>query len=109
MEIDQRREYLRNSDGHVICLCGCQKTFKTGDHVLWAFVNSSDSPTELKLQSNKMNFGVYHAECLEAVGTGKTINSLEGRQADLLELSKSDPTELQRLYTWMHDALRCRI
>ena len=107
MEIDQRRELLRNSDGDVICGCGCQRPFKYGDCLLCSMVNASTLPSEVF--ASKALYDIYRAECLEIIGVGKTINSLEGRQADLLELSKSDPTELQRLYTWMHDALRCRI
>ena len=107
MEIVKNTKFPRNSDGAMICACGCRKTFKFGDGVLWSNFNTSNAPNEV--YSNSAAYSIYRAECLEIVGKGKTINSLESRQLDLLELSRSNPAELQKLYNFMHDGLGCRI
>ena len=107
MEIVQRSGFLRNGDGDVVCACGCQGVFKRGDGILWCGVNASAATTEVYTEN--ANFTIYRADCLEMVGKVKPYGSFEARQVELLQLSKLNPSELQKIYTWMHDALRCRI
>mgnify|MGYP001600287169 CR=1 FL=1 len=109
MEIARFNEWPRNSDGYAICACGCRRTFKYGDAILWAgFTGPWGSEKDVLYDNSIQIYCVYHVACVE-LASARTLDSMESRQSDLLELSKSNPTELQRLYAWMHDALRCRI
>ena len=107
MEVVANNDWPRDSDGYVICSCGCQKRITVGETVVVGIVNVG-----VGIIRNAEGWSLYSAyklDCVELANKSQTLSSHDARRTDLLELSNSNPAELQRLYVWMHDALRCRI
>ena len=108
MEIVHKDDWLRDADRFVLCACGCGKRFGRGAVGMWPFLNDTGTETELSLGGYSYN-QAYRAECLEIRGAAASSSDFDSRRADLLALSMQNPAELRKLYTWMHDALKCRI
>ena len=89
MEIVKNKTWQRNSDGKVICSCGCQKIFQKDDAVLLAGFNNTDS---FPGYVGENRYGIYHAACLEIVGARQAQRngaSNRWRRASMLRLQSA--------------------
>ena len=99
-------DLLKDCTGKPLCCCGCQELFHDGEKVFW--LNVSQTTPGGGLRSTGGPLALVKLDHIQRETSSSNLG-YDGRREDLLKLSHNDPVLLKALYTFMHDALGCRI
>lgn len=101
-------DLLREPDGKTpVCHCGCGEMILDQEKVFWLY-----RTTRVKyggLNTSGGPFSIVKMEHLIGAEKPQSKTDLDSLKSLMVALSHADETTLKKLYTFMHDALNCRV